>query len=112
MAGMGFSSCRISLSSWNSRAPESRSKKLLLDRVIDEVGGEFADPELETLLEADGPEDPGGVLHEAQVVEQADAPFLQVPLGPEEVQQDAELPGIELQRQGVDGRNPGGRGPS
>jgi hypothetical protein len=33
-------------------------------------------------------------------------PFLHIPLGPEKIQQGAELPGVELQRQGVDGEVP------
>ena len=33
-------------------------------------------------------------------------PSFDIPLGPEEIQQGAELPGVELQRQGVDGEVP------
>ena len=65
MAGMGFSSCRMSRNSSNRRAPESRSKKLFFTALCDEIGGQLGDAELEALLEADGPEDPGGVLHES-----------------------------------------------
>jgi hypothetical protein len=35
-------------------------------------------------------------------MEDADDFFFQIPVGPEEVHQGAEIPGIELNRQGVD----------
>ena len=106
MAGMGFSSWRMSRNSPNRRAPGEAVEKVVPHRIGDEIGGQLGDAELEALLETDGPEDPGGIFHETQVVEQADAALFDIPLGPEEIQQGPELLGVELQRQGVDGEVP------
>ena len=47
-----------------------------------------------------------GGLHETQIVQHRNPAFLQVPLRPEVVDQNAEMPFIELHRQGVDGEVP------
>ena len=72
--------------------------------IDDQVGGQFADFEPETLFEPQGAEYPCGILNQAQIMQQPDGFFFEVLHGREKVDQGAELPGVELDGQGVDGK--------
>ena len=74
--------------------------------VLDEAFGLAADPELETLLEADGADDARRVLHEGQGVQHADDAVLDVLLAAEEVHEAAKGGRAEVDGQGIDGEVP------
>ena len=77
-----------------------------LDGVLEQVVGQLADGETVALFEPDRPEAAGGVLHEGEGVEHPQGLFLEVPLAPEVVDQNAEVGLVQLQGQGVDGEVP------
>ena len=71
--------------------------------VLDELFALRADVEAVPLLKAHGPDDAGGILHEAQGVDDADRLALDVALAAEEVDEAAELPLVEAEGHCVDG---------
>ncbi len=86
--------------------PAQLLEKLHLQGIFHQVRGQLTDGEAEPLLKSDRPENARRILHEAEIVEDPDDLLLDVFLSCEKVDQNAEFDGIQLNRQGVDGKIP------
>ena len=102
-AGVGFSSSRILLISEKTRRPLRALEEIHFYGVIDQVGGQFADGEAKTLFKSQRPEDPGGVLDKAQIVQDADRLVLDIFLGRKKINEGAKSIRVQVDGEGIDG---------
>ena len=66
----------------------------------------FPDAKVELLLESDRTDDPGGIIHKAHVVKDADRSVFQIAEASEEIHHLSEFVWIQPNGQGVDGKIP------
>jgi hypothetical protein len=84
-------------------APGQLVEDVQFNGILDQPLGLFTDGESESLGKSDGPDDPGGIFHETQGMKNPDILVFYIFLPSEKIHQQAELPGIELKGQGIDG---------